>query len=258
MDKAIGVFDSGIGGLSILNSLVEKLPYENFIYLSDNKNCPYGNKSQEQIINFSLKNSKKLIELNCKMIIVACNTATTNSIDLLREKIDIPIIGIEPGIRPAILNTKSKNIGVLATEKTLESKLFNSTSKNNLTDGITIHEQIGYGLVNEIEKGVSGNILIEKYLKKYVTPMIEKNIDYLVLGCTHYNFLEEKLNKLFSKNVKIVDTISPVTNHVIKTLENLKIKNNSISKNSVNIYYNGNKILSEFTSNNYEISYLDF
>ena len=258
MDKAIGVFDSGIGGLSILNSLVEKLPYENFIYLSDNKNCPYGNKSQEQIINFSLKNSKKLIELNCKMIIVACNTATTNSIDLLREKIDIPIIGIEPGIRPAILNTKSKNIGVLATEKTLESKLFNSTSKNNLTDDITIHEQIGYGLVNEIEKGVNGNILIEKYLKKYVTPMIEKNIDYLVLGCTHYNFLEEKLNKLFSENVKIVDTISPVTSHVIKTLENLKIKNNSISKNRVNIYYNGNKILSEFTSNNYEISYLDF
>ena len=258
MDKAIGVFDSGIGGLSILNSLVEKLPYENFIYLSDNKNCPYGNKSQEQIINFSLKNSKKLIELNCKMIIVACNTATTNSIDLLREKIDIPIIGIEPGIRPAILNTKSKNIGVLATEKTLESKLFNSTSKNNLTDDITIHEQIGYGLVNEIEKGVNGNILIEKYLKKYVTPMIEKNIDYLVLGCTHYNFLEEKLNKLFSENVKIVDTISPVTSHVIKTLENLKIKNNSISKNRVNIYYNGNRILSEFTSNNYEISYLDF
>ena len=124
MDKAIGVFDSGIGGLSILNSLVEKLPYENFVYLSDNKNCPYGNKSQEQIINFSLKNSKKLIELNCKMIIVACNTATTNSIDLLREKIDIPIIGIEPGIRPAILNTKTKNIGVLATEKTLESKLY--------------------------------------------------------------------------------------------------------------------------------------
>ena len=82
---------------------------------------------------------------------------------LLREKIDIPIIGIEPGIRPAILNTKSKNIGVLATEKTLESKLFNSTSKNNLTDDITIHEQIGYGLVNEIEKGVNGNILIEKY-----------------------------------------------------------------------------------------------
>ena len=258
MDKAIGLFDSGIGGLSILNSLVEKLPYENFIYLSDNKNCPYGNKSQEEIINFSLKNSKKLIELNCKMIIVACNTATTNSIDLLREKITVPIIGIEPGIRPAILNTKSKNIGVLATEKTLESKLFNSTSKNNLTDGITIHEQIGYGLVNEIEKGVNGNILIEKYLKKYVCPMIEKDIDYLVLGCTHYNFLVEKLNKLFSKNVKIVDTISPVTSHVIKTLENLKIKNNIMSENSVSIFYNGNKILSEFTTENYEISYLDF
>ena len=258
MQKAIGIFDSGIGGLSILNSLVEKLPYENFIYLSDNKNCPYGNKSQKQIINFSLKNSKKLIELNCKMIIVACNTATTNSIELLREKIAVPIIGIEPGIRPAILNTKSKNIGVLATEKTLESKLFNNTSKKNLRDDITIHEQIGFGLVNEIEKGIIGNILIEKYLKKYVSPMIEKNIDHLVLGCTHYNFLEEELNKLFSKNVKIIDTITPVTNHVIKTLEKLKIKNNIISKNSVNIYYNGDKISSEFTSKNYEISYLDF
>ena len=95
---------------------------------------------------------------------------TINNIpcDICTEKIDIPIIGIEPGIRPAILNTKSKNIGVLATEKTLESKLFNSTSKNNLTDDITIHEQVGYGLVNEIEKGINGNILIEKYLKKYV------------------------------------------------------------------------------------------
>ena len=88
--------------------------------------------------------------------------------------------------------------------------------------------------------------------------MIEKNIDYLVLGCTHYNFLEGKLNKLFSKNVKIVDTISPVTSHVIKTLENLKIKNNNISENSVYIYYNGNKILSEFMTKKYEISYLDF
>ena len=258
MDKAIGVFDSGIGGLSILNSLVEKLPNENFVYLSDNKNCPYGNKSQEQIINFSLKNSKKLIELNCKMIIVACNTATTNSIDLLREKITIPIIGIEPGIRPAILNTKSKNIGVLATEKTLESKLFNSTSKNNLRDDIKIHEQIGYGLVNEIEKGIAGNILIEKYLKKYLSPMIEKNIDYLVLGCTHYNFLEDKLNKLLSKNVKMVDTISPITSHVVKTLENLEIKNNIKSKKSVDIYYNGVKISREFISENYKINYLDF
>ena len=258
MKKPIGVFDSGIGGLSILSSLVEKLPNESFIYLSDNKNCPYGNKSQQEITNFSLKNSKKLIELNCKMIIVACNTATTNCINLLREKIPVPIIGIEPGIRPAILNTKTKNIGVLATEKTLESKLFNSTSKDNIKDGIKVHEQIGYGLVNEIEKGIKGNILIENYLKKYLSPMIKNNIDYLVLGCTHYNFLEEKINKILSKNIKIVDTISPVTKHVIKTLKSLKIENKNRSNNSIDIIYNGNKLSKEFMKTNYQISYLDF
>ncbi|MCH1484683.1 MAG: aspartate/glutamate racemase family protein, partial [Flavobacteriaceae bacterium] len=176
----------------------------------------------------------------------------------LREKIDIPIIGIEPGIRPAILNTKTKNIGVLATEKTLESKLFNSTSKDNIKDGIKVHEQIGYGLVNEIEKGIRGNILIENYLKKYLSPMIKNNIDYLVLGCTHYNFLEEKINKILSKNIKIVDTISPVTNHVIKTLKSLKIENKNRSNNSIDIIYNGDKLSKEFMKTNYQISYLDF
>ena len=132
MNKSIGLFDSGIGGISILNSLVTKLPDENFIYLSDNKNCPYGDKSQEEITILSIKNSKKLIELNCKIIIVACNTATTNCIEFLRKEISIPIFGVEPGVKPALLNTKSKNIGVLATKNTLTSELFNKTANNNL------------------------------------------------------------------------------------------------------------------------------
>ena len=115
MNNPIGIFDSGIGGISILEKLENVLPFENFIYLADNDNCPYGNKSKEEIIKFSFKNCEKLIELNCKIIIVACNTATTNSINFLRSKISIPIIGIEPGLKPAIIHTKTKNIGVLAT-----------------------------------------------------------------------------------------------------------------------------------------------
>ena len=258
MNKSIGLFDSGVGGISILNSLVTKLPNENFIYLSDNKNCPYGDKSQEEITILSIKNSKKLIELNCKIIIVACNTATTNCIEFLRKKISIPIIGVEPGVKPALLNTKSKNIGVLATKNTLTSELFNKTANNNLKNNIKIHEQIGYELVNEIEKGVSNNKPLKQYLRKYLKPMLENNIDYLVLGCTHYHFLINEIRELINKNITIVDTISPITNHVVNILNRLKIETKNISKGKVYVFYNGNPISKEFIKKNYKVSYLDF
>ena len=258
MNKSIGLFDSGIGGISILNSLVTKLPNENFIYLSDNKNCPYGDKSQEEITILSIKNSKKLIELNCKIIIVACNTATTNCIEFLRKEISIPIFGVEPGVKPALLNTKSKNIGVLATKNTLTSELFNKTANNNLKNNIKIHEQIGYELVNEIEKGVSNNKPLKQYLRKYLKPMLENNIDYLVLGCTHYHFLINEIRELINKNISIVDTITPITNHVVNILNRLKIETKNISKGKVYVFYNGNPISKEFIKKNYKVNYLDF
>ena len=258
MNKSIGLFDSGVGGISILNTLVTKLPNENFIYLSDNKNCPYGDKSQEEITILSIKNSKKLIELNCKIIIVACNTATTNCIEFLRKEISIPIIGVEPGVKPALLNTKSKNIGVLATKNTLTSELFNKTANNNLKNNIKIHEQIGYELVNEIEKGVSNNKPLKQYLRKYLKPMLENNIDYLVLGCTHYHFLINEIRELINKNISIVDTITPITNHVVNILNRLKIETKNISKGKVYVFYNGNPISTEFIKKNYKINYLDF
>ena len=258
MNKSIGLFDSGVGGISILNSLVTKLPDENFIYLSDNKNCPYGDKSQEEITILSIKNSKKLIELNCKIIIVACNTATTNCIEFLRKEISIPIIGVEPGVKPALLNTKSKNIGVLATKNTLTSDLFNKTANNNLKNNIKIHEQIGYELVNEIEKGVSNNKLLKQYLRKYLKPMLENNIDYLVLGCTHYHFLTNEIRELINKNITIVDTITPITNHVVNILNRLKIQTKNICKGKVYVFYNGNPISTEFIKKNYKVNYLDF
>ena len=258
MNKSIGLFDSGVGGISILNSLVTKLPDENFIYLSDNKNCPYGDKSQEEITILSIKNSKKLIELNCKIIIVACNTATTNCIEFLRKEISIPIIGVEPGVKPALLNTKSKNIGVLATKNTLTSELFNKTANNNLKNNIKIHEQIGYELVNEIEKGVSNNKPLKQYLRKYLKPMLENNIDYLVLGCTHYHFLINEIRKLINKNITIVDTITPITNHVVNILNRLKIQTKNIGKRKVYVFYNGNPISTEFIKKNYKVNYLDF
>ena len=152
MNNPIGIFDSGIGGISILDKLKDMLPNENFIYLADNVNCPYGSKSKKEIFSLSYKNCEKLIELDCKAIIIACNTATTNSIKKIREIISLPIIGIEPGIKPAINHTKTKNIGVLATEKTLDSKLFIETLNDNKIHDIKIHEEVGYKLVEIIEK----------------------------------------------------------------------------------------------------------
>ena len=126
----IGFFDSGVGGITLWKSIKSLLPHENTIYLSDSKNCPYGAKSQKEIDKICHNNTKFLIEKKCKIIVVACNTATTNSISKLRDEFKIPFIGIEPAIKPAALKTKTKKIGVLATKGTLMSNLFAETSSD--------------------------------------------------------------------------------------------------------------------------------
>ncbi|MDG2357197.1 MAG: glutamate racemase, partial [Polaribacter sp.] len=148
----IGIFDSGVGGTSIWKEINTLLPLENTIYLSDSKNAPYGEKSKQAIIDLSIKNTEFLLNKNCKMIVVACNTATTNAIKILREKYDIPFIGIEPAIKPAALKTKTKTIGILATKGTLNSDLFEKTS-NTINQKIIRKEIIGTGLVALIERG---------------------------------------------------------------------------------------------------------
>ena len=258
MEKPIGIFDSGIGGLSVLNKLKELLPNESFVYLADNINCPYGNKSKKEIVFFSIKNTSKLIELNCKMIVVACNTATTNAIQKIRERVSVPVIGIEPGIKPAINYTKTNNIGVLATEKTLSSKLFMKTSKENKIHNIKIHEQIGYDLVNTIEKRSFSRNELFSILKSYLTPMINKNIDCLVLGCTHYNFLIDIIEEIIPENIILIDTITPVINHIKNTLISNEILNNSNSKRYIHIFHNDNPLPKEYIQKDYILNYLKF
>jgi glutamate racemase len=150
-EKPIGLFDSGIGGTSIWKAIHHLLPNENTIYLADSKNAPYGQKSKQEIIDLSIKNTELLIEMGCKIIVVACNTATTNAIKELRLKYDIPFIGIEPAIKPAVHKSKTQTIGILATQGTLNSELFNkSLEQYHETKFI---EQIGHGLVQLIENG---------------------------------------------------------------------------------------------------------
>ena len=258
MKNPIGIFDSGIGGISILEKLKQLLPNENFIYLADNRNCPYGGKSKKEIFSLSNKNCEKLIELNCKIIIIACNTSTTNSIKKLREKIAIPIIGIEPGLKPAINYTKTKNIGILATEKTLGSKLFFETLNQNRIDDIHIHEQIGYELVNLIEEGSHSKQNLYKILDKYLVPMINKKIDCLLLGCTHYNHIKDIIEEIIPEDIKIVDTIAPVNKRVLNILKSNNILNKATNKRTIKIFYNGKKLSSNYLDKEYDLRYLEF
>jgi len=257
-DRPIGLFDSGIGGISILDKLKDLLPNENFIFLADNKNCPYGYKSKKEIISLSTKNCEKLIELNCKLLVVACNTATTNAIEKLRDAIAIPIIGIEPGIKPAISYTKTKNIGILATEKTLDSKLFFETTNDNKIHDIKIHEQIGYKLVKIIEDGLISKKELKTILKLYLNPMIEKNIDYLVLGCTHYHYIEDNIKEILPKGISVIDTISPVNKHINNVLFLNESLNLGRDKGYVKIFYNGKELSKKYICEEYELNYLEF
>ena len=200
----IGLFDSGIGGTSIWKAIHQLMPNENTIYLADSKNAPYGEKSKEEIIALSKKNTELLLENNCKIIVVACNTATTNAINELRASYDVPFIGIEPALKPAATHSKTQTIGILATKGTLSSSLFNQTVA--LYQETNIIEQIGYGLVELIENGEINSPKMEELLVSYLKPMIEKNIDYLVLGCSHYPYLIPKIKQILPKTIQIIDS----------------------------------------------------
>lgn len=240
----IGVFDSGLGGLSIWKEIHNLLPNEHTIYLADSKNAPYGEKSKQQIIDFSIKNTEYLINKGCKMIVVACNTATTNAIKILRENYKVPFIGIEPAIKPAALQSKTHKIGVLATKGTLSSELFISTSEQ-FRASKDIIEVEGKGLVVLIEedKLEQTKPLLEQYLK----PLIDEGVDHIVLGCSHYPFLIPIIKTIIPPYIQIIDSGEAVA----KQTKNILMQNNLLSEHksatSNTFYTNGNlKLLQRF------------
>jgi glutamate racemase len=227
----IGLFDSGIGGTSIWKEIHQLLPYEDTIYLADSKNAPYGQKSKEEIIELSFKNTEFLLNQNCKLIVVACNTATTNAIKELRAKYNIPFIGIEPAIKPAALHSKTQKIGILATKGTLNSELFYKNVEQ--FHDIQIIEQIGFGLVELIEGGEIDSAEMHALLLKYLKPMVQANIDYLVLGCSHYPYLIPQIKKIIPEKITIIDSGEAVARQTKKVLEEVvgMNENNHLSNN---------------------------
>lgn len=255
-DHPIGIFDSGIGGTSIWKEIHYLLPNEKTIYLADSKNAPYGQKSKEKIIELSQKNTEFLLKMNCKLIVVACNTATTNAIRELREKYDIPFIGIEPAIKPAVTHSKTQIIGILATLGTLNSELFNkNTAKYQNT---RIIEQVGHGLVQLIENGEINSPEMTQLLHSYLKPMIEADIDYLVLGCSHYPYLIPQIKKILPDHIQIIDSGEAVAKQTQKILGE-KIGFSSAKKSEPVFYTNtDSKVLNEILGNKYTVEKIDF
>ena len=222
--RPIGVFDSGLGGLSVWLELVKLMPNESIIYFADSGNCPYGNRPKSEIIDLSIRNTEFLLSQGAKVIVIACNTATGVAINVLREKFDIPFIGMEPAVKPAAEQTKTGNIGVLATKGTLESETFLQT-KNAYTKDVTVYMQIGRGLVEIVENQEFYAESTLDLLKKYVQPMLDSDVDKIVLGCTHYPFLRPVFEKFLPSNVDLINPSPAVARQTLRKLEEFQIQN---------------------------------
>lgn len=235
----IGIFDSGLGGLSILSEIHRRLPTENIIYLADSQNAPYGEKSQKKIIEYSIQNTEFLLSKGCKLIVVACNTATTNAIYILREKFNVPFVGIEPAIKPASIQSKTGQIGILATRGTLTSQLFHKNAKK-ISQKTKIIEVIGHGIVEAIENNTVNSLEFNKLLTKQIEPFISNDIDYLVLGCSHYPFIMQKLKSLLDDKVNIIDSGFAVAKQTQRILEKNKLEIKlAINQNHIELYTKG-------------------
>lgn len=255
-NQPIGVFDSGVGGTSIWSAIHELLPHEQTIYLADSKNAPYGQKSKEEIIALSKKNTDYLLDLNCKLIVVACNTATTNAIVELRQNYDVPFIGIEPAIKPAVTHSKTQVIGILATQGTLNSELFHSTVAKY--QNTKIIEQVGHGLVPLIENGEINSPEMNALLHSYLTPMIAANIDYLVLGCSHYPYLIPQIKAILPPHIQIIDSGQAVARQTQFVLQE-KVGLSDLSKPEPMFYTNTNpRVLQEILGNQFKVVEKDF
>lgn len=219
-NNPIGIYDSGFGGLSVWRELYRALPDESLVYLGDGKNCPYGELDQATIRRYAQEAVESLLAKGCKLIVVACNTATAAAIGFLREQYpDVPIVGLEPAVKPACKLTKSKKIAVLATEHLLRSEKFR-LSIERYAEGVEVLPIVGQGFVEAVEAGMEHSAKTHQLVADVVRPIIEQGVDVIVLGCTHYPFLKSVIRQVIGdKAVILIDSGEPVEKRVESLLE---------------------------------------
>ena len=218
----IGIFDSGIGGLSVFREIRKVLPEQSYVYYSDNAHCPYGEKTREYIIDRARAITRFLLEKGCEIIVVACNTATAAAIATLRDEFPVKFIGMEPAIKPAAQATKTGVVGVLATAGTLKATKYIDT-RARWAQNVRIVEHIGQGFVELVEKGITTGHEADSTVRTSLMPLLDAGADMIVLGCTHYPFLSETISKVASeaypeRNIEIIDPAPAVARHLIEVM----------------------------------------
>ena len=219
----IGIFDSGIGGLSVFREIRKVLPEESYAYFSDNAHCPYGEKSKEYIIERAREITRFLIGKGADIIVVACNTATAAAIAALREEFPIRFIGMEPAVKPAAQSTRTGVVGVLATAGTLKATKYIDT-RAKWAQGVRIVEHVGQGFVEIVEKGMTEGTETDEIVKASLKPLLDQGADRIVLGCTHYPFLTGSIRKTAGilypeRDIEVIDPAPAVARHLLEVME---------------------------------------
>jgi glutamate racemase len=222
MQKAIGIFDSGIGGLTVVKEIVAKLPLENIIYLGDTARVPYGIRSPETVTRYSFENTQFLLSQEIKMLVVACNTASAISLEAVKKEFPLPVIGVlEPGARAAVAATRARKVGVIGTEATIASGAYEVALKK-LAPDIEVYSLACPLFVPLAEEGWTDNDVAQLVAGKYLAPLRGKGIDTLVLGCTHYPLFKSVIAQAIGPDISLIDSATETAKEVEAVLDKLK------------------------------------
>lgn len=217
--RPVGFFDSGVGGMCILDAFRRLCPAESTVYIADSANCPYGNRPAEEIVRLSEANVEELLSRGCKAVVVACNTATAAAIDYLRRRYaDIPFVGLEPAVKPAALRSRTGVVGVLATEGTFGGRLYNETKEKFARDVVVI-ATVADEFVALVERGETSGPAAEAAVRARLTPLIDAGCDMIVLGCTHFPHLRPLMEKVTAGRAAILDPSDAVARQARRVLE---------------------------------------
>ena len=239
INDPIGIFDSGVGGVSVLRAIRAQTPNESVIYFGDQAHIPYGPRPMEQIRNFSEAITNFLLEQNAKIIVVACNTASAAALKYLREKFpNVQFVGMEPAVKPAAEHTQTGKVGVLATPATFQGALYASVVER-FANGVELFQNTCNGLVQQIEHGNLNGRETRKILEDALRPMLDKNIDTVVLGCTHYPFVIPLIEEIVEEQVRVIDPAPAVAKQVKRLLEAGGMKNDSSARGDVKLFTSG-------------------
>ena len=235
----IGIFDSGVGGLSVLRAIRTQMPNENILYFGDQGHIPYGPRPMEQIRVFSEAITNFLLERDAKLIVVACNTASAAALAYLRETfLDVKFVGMEPAVKPAAERTQTGRVGVLATPATFQGALYASVVER-FANGVDLFQNTCNGLVQQIEQGNVSGVETRQILEDALLPMLEKNIDTVVLGCTHYPFVIPLIEQIVGENVRVIDPAPSVAKQAQRLLEVGGMLNRSDLNGRVRLFTSG-------------------